>query len=126
MEACESFTFLPEDMRAFSAVARDMAPIHWDTAFARQRGYSDILVFGFLVAARFSGILGNRLPGPHTVLHSVRFQMAQPVYVGETILYRVTVRQIAAAVRSVVLDLVASRASGEVVLRGQAQCGFGG
>ena len=51
--------------------------------------------------------------------------MAQPIYVGEAILYRVTVRQIAATVKTVVLDLVATRENGEVALRRLAQCGFG-
>lgn len=125
MEACEEFTFTAEDINAFSILAKDDAPIHRDVQFARQRGYDNILVFGFLVATRFSGILGTRLPGPYTILHSVKFQMAQPVYVGETILYRVTVRQIAVTVKTVVLDLMATRRNGEVVLRGSAQCGFG-
>lgn len=124
MEICEEFVFTEENMKTFSDLTRDDAPIHWNSQFARNRGYRDRLVFGLFVGARFSGLLGTKLPGPHTVLHSTKFQMAQPVYVGETILYRVKVEQVVVAVRAVVLSLEAGRPDGEVVLRGTAQCGF--
>lgn len=118
-------SFSLHDLQAFGALAPDHAPVHRDAAFARKQGYRDVLVFGFLVAAPFSGILGDRLPGPLTVLHTLRFGMVGPVYVGEEISYRAEVKQVSRATGAVIIDLVASRAdSGEVVLRGQAQCGF--
>ena len=117
--------FTLQDVRAFAALAPDAAPLHSDPEFARQRGYLDIVVFGFLVAAPFSGILGTRLPGPLTVLHSARFGLAAPVYVDEEIVYRAEVKQVSRSTGAVVLELTATRQqSGEVVLRGQAQCGF--
>jgi acyl dehydratase len=118
-------SFSIQDLQTFAALAPDHAPLHRDGDFARQRGYRDVVVFGFLVAAPFSGILGDRLPGPLTVLHTMRFGMAAPVYVGEEIAYRAEVKQVSRSTGAVVLDLTATRASsGEVVLRGQAQCGF--
>lgn len=124
--ACERRrVFSAHDLDVFAALAPDRAPLHRDAEFARGQGYKDIVVFGFLVAAPFSGLLGDELPGPLTVLHTVRFGMAAPVYVGDEIAYRVEVKQVSRATRAVVLDLLATRAAdGEVVLRGQAQCGF--
>jgi acyl dehydratase len=118
-------SFSMQDLRTFEVLAPDHAPLHRDAEFARQRGYQDVVVFGFLVAAPFSGILGDQLPGPLTVLHTMRFAIAAPVYVGEEIAYRAEVKQVSRATGAVVLELVATRArSGEIVLRGQAQCGF--
>ena len=122
----EAFRVFSEgDLAAFRALAPDAAPLHADPEFARRQGYSDVVVFGLLVAAPFSGLLGNRLPGPLTVLHWVRVGMAAPVYVGDEIAYRVEVKQVSSSTGAIVLELTATRvASGEVVLRGQAQCGF--
>jgi acyl dehydratase len=118
-------SFSLQDMRAFAVLAPDGAPLHRDPDFAKERGYLDVVVFGFLVAAPFSGILGDQLPGPLTVLHTMRFGMSAPVYVGEEINYRAEVKQVSQATGAVVMDLKANRTgSGEVVLRGQAQCGF--
>lgn len=117
--------FSREDIAAFAALAPDAAPVHADPAFARDMGYDSVLVHGWLAAAPFSGLLGNQLPGPRTVLHWVRINMVGPVFPDEAIEYRCEIRQLSPTTRAVVLDLQATRAgSGEVVVRGQAQCGF--
>lgn len=117
--------FRQDDLSAFATLSPDAAPLHRDPEFARRQGYRDVVVFGFLVAAPFSGILGDDLPGPLTVLHWVRFGMSAPVYVGEEIAYRAEVKQVSQATGAVVLELTATRVeTAEVVLRGQAQCGF--
>jgi acyl dehydratase len=117
--------FSVDDLRAFGALAPDRAPLHSDPVFARARGYRDVVVFGFLVAAPFSGLLGEKLPGPLSILHWARFNMAAPVYVGDEIAYRAEVKQVSRSTGAVVLDLSALRVgTGDVVLRGQAQCGF--
>jgi acyl dehydratase len=117
--------FSLDDLRTFGALAPDRAPLHHDASFAHARGYRDVVVFGFLVAAPFSGLLGEHLPGPLSVLHSAKFGLAAPVYVGEEILYRAEVKQVSRATGAIVLDLTATRVkTGDVLLRGQAQCGF--
>jgi enoyl-CoA hydratase len=117
--------FRHEDLVTFAALAPDVAPLHRDPEFARRQGYKDVVVFGFLVASPFSGMLGNDLPGPLTVLHWVRFGMVAPVYVGEEIAYRAEVKQVSQVTGAVVLELTATRVeTAELVLRGQAQCGF--
>lgn len=124
MRAEESVTFDEAQLAAFRDLVGDDAPVHWDASHAQAMGYRDRIVYGFLVASRFSGILGTRLPGPRTVIHGVRFELVAPVHVGERIHYVVRVSQVARSVRTVVLELSASRDDGTPVLRGSAQCGF--
>lgn len=125
MSASLNRHFTHEDIESFACLAPDAAPVHVDPSFARALGYSDVLVHGWLAAAPFSGLLGNHLPGPRTVLHWTRINMVGPVYPGDHIEYRCLVRQLSATTRAVVLELEALRAAtSEVVLRGQAQCGF--
>ena len=125
MSAGVTRRFTTEDIAAFARLAPDPAPVHADREFAREMGYPDVLAHGWLAAAPFSGLLGNRLPGPRTVLHWVRINMVGPVFPGDEIEYRCEIRQLSSTTRAVVLDLLATRSgSGEIVVRGQAQCGF--
>ena len=125
MSASLTRSFTKADIAAFADLAPDRAPVHADEEFARGLGYGDVLVFGWLAAAPFSGLLGMTLPGANTVLHWVKITMAAPVYPGDEITYRVDVKQLSRAAKAVILDLTATRAGGEeIVIRGQAQCGF--
>lgn len=125
MTATTRRKFSLADLSVFGDLAPDHAPVHFKTEFAKLLGFSDVLVFGWLAAAPFSGLLGMELPGPHSILHWVRINMAGPVYVGDEIIYRTEVKQRSASTKSVVLDLVATKAeTNETVIHGQAQCGF--
>ena len=125
MSASLTRHFTRADIEAFARLAPDHAPVHMDPGFAREMGYADVLVHGWLAGAPFSGLLGNSLPGPGTVLHWTRINMVGPVFPDDLIEYRCSVRQLSATTRAVVLDLEAVRvATGAVVVRGQAQCGF--
>jgi 3-hydroxybutyryl-CoA dehydratase len=125
MSATTTRVFSLSDIDTFRVLAPDAAPVHFDQAVAKEMGYRDVLVFGWLAGAPFSGLLGMELPGPATVLHSVRISMVAPVYPGDEIQYRAEIKQLAASVKAVVLDLEAVRVlDQQVVIRGQAQCGF--
>lgn len=125
MSATAARRFSREDIASFASLSPDEAPVHTDTKFAKEMGYADVLVHGWLAAAPFSGLLGMQLPGPRTVLHWVRINMTAPVYPDDEIVYRCEIRQLSGTTRAVVLDLLATRsATNEVVVRGQAQCGF--
>jgi 3-hydroxybutyryl-CoA dehydratase len=125
MSATATRVFTRGDIETFRVLAPDAAPVHFDQAVAKAMGYRDVLVFGWLAGAPFSGLLGMELPGPATVLHSVRISMVAPVYPGDEIQYRAKIKQLVVAVKAVVLELVAVRAMDQqVVIRGQAQCGF--
>ena len=124
METVDYFSFCAADLERFAALTADRAPIHFDPSFARERGYAGPIVFGFLVVARFSGLLGMRLPGPHSVIHGVKFDLVRPVYLDQRICYRVQVKRLSPATGTVQLALSAEQDDGERVLRGSAQCGF--
>jgi 3-hydroxybutyryl-CoA dehydratase len=125
MSATTTRVFSLNDIEAFRVLAPDAAPVHFDRAFAEAMGYRDVLVFGWLAGAPFSGLLGMELPGPATVLHSVRINMSAPVYPGDEIVYRAEIKQLAISVKAVVLELEAVRKHDQqLVIRGHAQCGF--
>lgn len=109
---------------AFRILSGDEAPIHRDRAFAMELGMPGPILYGMFTALPFSRLLGCRLPGAYSVIHSLRFDFVAPVQLQERVRYVVSVVQLSPATRSVVLSLLAQRWDGSVVIRGRAQCGL--
>jgi 3-hydroxybutyryl-CoA dehydratase len=70
-------------MEAFAALSHDRNPLHWDTGFAQAAGFSGPVVYGGLLVAMVSRMLGSELPGPGCVWHSVTLQFREPLYPDE-------------------------------------------
>jgi 3-hydroxybutyryl-CoA dehydratase len=111
-----------EEVRTFASLTGDEAPVHLDATYARRMGYERPIAHGFLVGSMYSRILGCELPGPNTVIMKLSLDMLKSVYVGDTLLYSVTLSRISEATRTVVLDLAAKNELGEQVSRGTATC----
>jgi 3-hydroxybutyryl-CoA dehydratase len=122
MEAETEVVWTREDLEAFRSLTGDDAPVHWDEEFAASVGMPGTIVYGLLVAAPFSTLLGCSVPGPLSVIHSLRVDFARPALVGEPLRYRVAVAQLSPSTRSVILELSVVRPDGTFVLRGKAQC----
>ncbi|MHB1261139.1 MAG: MaoC family dehydratase [Thermoplasmatota archaeon] len=77
---------------AFRSAVGDDNPLHWDTEFTRGTIFGRPIVHGTLLLALTGKILGMEFPGPGTIYlsHQVRFR--RPVYVGSTVVFRLTVK----------------------------------
>ena len=117
-------TFTETDVKKFGDLINDHAPVHFDKKFAQDLGFSDTIVHGFLVSGFFSGILGERLPGPQSVINQTSFKYHLPVILGQKILYIVSVTRVTPAVRAVSLNLKAINNDGKSVITGSAICSF--
>lgn len=124
--ATRTFSFTKEAVHTFADLVNDHAPVHVDKGFAHAQGFSDRIVHGLFLAAIFSGMLGEELPGPYSVINMISVKVHRPVFIGEQITYRIAVKQCSEAVRAVVLELRADNAQNEQVLSGTAACSFTG
>ena len=79
-----SFAVSQEDMDAFARLSADDNPIHSDAAFAQARGFEGPIVYGGLLVAAISRLLGTQLPGHGCVWHSLKIDFRAPLYVDET------------------------------------------
>jgi 3-hydroxybutyryl-CoA dehydratase len=118
----ERLAFTERDLQTFCIVSRDTAGIHMQADFARQKGFRDRIVHGFLAAVPFSRILGMELPGENAVIGSLQLEFRAPVYLGEEIEYTVTVGRVLAPLGTVVLDMRAAKADGTVCIEGKTTC----
>jgi acyl dehydratase len=115
-------TFTNEMVSTFSALTGDAAPVHFDQEIAVRMGFRDRIVHGFLVSSIYSEMLGCHLPGPNSVIQRVNVDLVCPVYVGDTLRFRVAVTRFSEAVNAVSLSLSATNGQDVVVSRGSAVC----
>jgi len=118
------FEFSEQVVTAFGDLIDDHAPVHFDPQFAEAQGFGGTIVHGYLLASVFSGILGQRLPGPNTVINSLSLKYHHAVPVGETVTFEAAVEQVSLAVGAVVLRLTATRLDGSIAVSGRTTCSF--
>ncbi|MBI1406283.1 MAG: (R)-hydratase [Caulobacter sp.] len=81
-------------MIAFAALSGDRSAVHVDPAFARARGYDDVIVYGGLMLAQLSYVVGTLMPGGDGVSVRWSIDFRGPLYVGELATLRLEVAHV--------------------------------
>jgi acyl dehydratase len=68
-------------MQAFAELSGDFNPLHTDDDFARRKGFEGKVVYGALLVAKVSELIGMRLPGRDSVWASLSLEFLRPLYV---------------------------------------------
>ena len=122
-EVQQDVFFSSEDLKLFGELSQDWAPIHFDQKHAKEMGFEENLVHGFLAVSRFSRMLGMYLPGPKSVIQSTQFKYLKPIPMNEVLCFAVRVLTTSPAVNSVVLSLSIDNGS-DTLVSGKAICTF--
>lgn len=85
------FTVTDEDMAAFTRLSGDTAPLHMDEAFAVSKGFEDRVVYGALLSAQLSRLVGMEMPGLHGVFTGMKVSFSNPVYVNRPVTLTATI-----------------------------------
>jgi 3-hydroxybutyryl-CoA dehydratase len=113
-------TITDADIRAFAELSGDNNPLHLDDEYAATTRFGRRIAHGMLAASLMSTVLGTKLPGTGTVYLSQNSQFVAPVYPGDTVTARVTVRNIREDKPIVTLETTCENQSGEVLIKGEA------
>ncbi len=118
----ESFkkTISESDVYLFAGITGDMNPAHIDETYANSTKFGKRIVHGLLVSSFISTVLGTRLPGPGTIYVSQSLNFKAPVYIGDTIEAKVSVKEIIKDKNRVILTTEVFNQNGELVLTGEA------
>ena len=108
------------DVDAFARVTGDHNPVHVDEEFAKTTRFGKRIVHGMLTASLISAVLANKLPGEGSVYLGQTLQFVVPVFAGDEITARVTVKEIREDKPIVKLETVCVNQRDEVVIRGEA------
>jgi 3-hydroxybutyryl-CoA dehydratase len=108
------------DIQAFAEVTGDHNPIHLDEAFAKTTRFGRRIAHGMLSASLISAVLANKLPGEGSIYLGQTLQFVAPVFPGDEVTARVTVKEIREDKPIVKLETVCVNQRDEVVIRGEA------
>ncbi|HEU4833769.1 MAG TPA: MaoC family dehydratase [Pyrinomonadaceae bacterium] len=108
------------DIDAFADVTGDHNPVHVDEEFAKTTRFGKRIAHGMLTASLISAVLANKLPGEGSVYLGQTLQFVAPVFPGDEITARVTVKQIREDKPIMKLETVCVNQRDEVVIRGEA------
>ncbi|HHL4080449.1 MULTISPECIES: MaoC family dehydratase [unclassified Burkholderia] len=112
-------TLSERDVFLFASASGDKNPVHLDDAYAKQTRFGGRIAHGMLSASVISAAIATHLPGPGSIYLSQDLQFRRPVKLGETVCATVTVKEILASRRRVVLE-TCCEVNGLVVVEGTA------
>lgn len=82
-----------QDMRDFARLSGDLNPLHTDPAFARSKGHDGSVVYGALLVAYVSRLVGMHVPGRDCVLAGLEVKFNNPLLVDEPATLSATVKR---------------------------------
>ena len=108
------------DIQAFADVTGDHNPIHLDDEFAKSTRFGRRIAHGMLTASLISSVLANKLPGEGSVYLGQSLQFVAPVFPGDEVTARVTIKQIREDKPILKLETICVNQHDETVIRGEA------
>ncbi|MFN3986878.1 MAG: MaoC family dehydratase [Rhodocyclaceae bacterium] len=120
MSAAIGRTVTDADILMFAGVSGDTNPVHLDAEFGRTSMFQGRIAHGMLSASYVSTVFGTKLPGPGCIYLSQSLRFKAPVRIGDTVVARVTVKELKPAKRRVVFETVC-KVGDTVVLDGEAE-----
>jgi len=113
-------TITEADIQAFAEVTGDHNPIHLDDEFAKSTRFGRRIAHGMLTASLISSVLANKLPGEGSVYLGQSLQFVAPVFPGDEVTARVTIKQIRDDKPILKLETICVNQHDETVIRGEA------
>lgn len=114
-----SKTVSEADIVMFAGISGDTNPVHLCQLFAEGTVFKERIAHGMLGASFISTVLGTRLPGPGCIYLSQNLRFRAPVKAGDTVVARVTVKDINQEKKRVTLETICS-VGDTVVIEGEA------
>jgi len=121
LEVAVSWRAEAREIDDFAKLSGDKNPLHMSDAYAKGHEFSGRVVHGFLLGARVSGLIGMIIPGRRCLLLEEKLTFPAPVYIGDDILFRVSVEDVHEDMTLVFLKVTAKNAT-QTVLRGRVTC----
>jgi acyl dehydratase len=109
-----------DEMQRFAELSGDFNPLHTDDSFAKSRGFAGRVVYGALLLAKVSQLIGMQLPGRDSVWAALSFDFKRPLYVGQVADLEGTVESVSNSTGMIELAL-SLRHEGKLLGRGRAE-----
>ncbi|MFT3735051.1 MAG: MaoC/PaaZ C-terminal domain-containing protein [Rhodocyclaceae bacterium] len=121
MGASVPFTVGEDELWRFAELSGDYNPLHVDGAFARSKGFEGKVVYGALLVAKVSQLIGMHLPGRDALWTRVTLDFVRPLYVDQAARVDGVVEKVSASVGLMTLKIGIVTGNGLVLARGSAE-----
>lgn len=122
-EASFSAAITEEMMQSFRKITGDENPLHKDTKYAKEKGYSNNVCYGMLTASFLSTVAGVYLPGERSLIHRVETDFVLPALLGDELTITAKVQKKMDAFRAIVLHVTIVNRNGAEVCRAKMRVG---
>ena len=119
MTASYTQTITDADIKSFAGISGDHNPVHLSEDYAKKSRFKERIAHGLLTASFFSAIFGTKLPGEGCVYAGQNLQFKRPVYLGDTVIAKVTVTAVDILKKRVTFETVCT-VKGKTVTTGTA------
>ena len=104
---------------AYAELTGDFSPVHVDEAAAAKTRFGTRIAHGMLSAGILSATFGMDLPGPGSIWVAQTLKFKQPVKIGDTITWRVEVKELFPEKKRAILSTTCRNQRGETVIEGE-------
>jgi len=114
-----SFSINQDHMEMFAQLSGDINPIHTSSKFAQNKGFQDTVVYGALMVAKLSQMIGMHLPGRDALWNGLKINFINPLMVDQEAELITEVAHISVATSSIELKFEIN-ANGKIIAKGSA------
>ena len=82
------------DIEECAKLTQDQNPLHMDETFAKEHRFGKRIAHGVISLGFLSAVMGNKLPGPGTIILNMDLKFLAPVFIGDIITAEVEVVEI--------------------------------
>lgn len=115
-----AFVVTEDDMVAFRRLSGDDSLIHTDADFSTRHGFKGPIVYGGILLAHLSRVLGTMVPGSHGVSLVWSIAYRKPLYVNDAAVLTATIAHVSEATSTVNLAFKITR-DGETIATGKTE-----
>jgi acyl dehydratase len=90
--ATRTLVVTPDAVRKYAEITGDYNPLHFDEEFVSQTRFGRLIAQGGMATGVLHALVAMDLPGPGTVFINQQWAFPNPVYIGDTLTARGTVR----------------------------------
>lgn len=120
MQVSYSQTITDADVKAYAGMSGDNNPVHMSDEYAKESRFKARIAHGLFSAGFFSALFGTRLPGPGCVYVSQNLVFKAPVYLQDTVVAIVCVKDVNVRKRIVTFRTYC-KVKDQLVIDGEAQ-----
>ncbi len=115
-----SKTITETDITLFAGITGDFNPMHTNEEFAKKTMFKRRIAHGGIATSLLAPVLGTLLPGLGTVALSTSCRYKAPVYPGDTVTVKATVKEKEVEKNRVNMECIWSNQEDTVVAKGEA------